>query len=113
MRCGKALRRGRPALVRMSLSQVERPQAQTPSPPAPAENAADWYAPCHKEGRSALGERANEKTVGSRWPWERWYSEPAVFVSNRSRPKAFRLALAMGEVVQRAGRLSSFPLLPA
>src|SRR3954447_16965212 len=29
-----------------------------------------------REACSALGERANLKPSGSRWPWERWYSEP-------------------------------------
>jgi hypothetical protein len=46
-----------------------------------------------------------ERSLGSRWPWERWYTEsprPSA-VAAPAQTKAVRFALAMGEVVQRAG----------
>src|SRR6516165_9293175 len=58
---------------------------------------------------SALGERANEEPSGPRWPWERWYTGPDGLSHLCSR--AFRPALAMGEVVQRAGRLLCFTMV--
>src|SRR5579872_1433986 len=36
-----------------------------------------------------LWERANQELTGSRWPWERWYSEPVSFFHLRK--IAFRL----------------------
>jgi len=34
-----------------------------------------------------LGERADHKLTGSRWPWERWYSESVGFFQTNE-PKA-------------------------
>src|SRR5262245_28630131 len=52
-----------------------------------------------------------KKASGSRWPWERWYNGPEALSYCSASKKAVRLALAMGEVVQRAGAAFLYPPL--